>query len=180
MCLQYCEQDKSCFLINETVPLVFLVSEDVGTDGNNYDHSVLRTVFHSAFPTLLSTCLHIPLSSFLSLPLSSFSLSEDGECWSVGVSSSFGLFLLRDLLYLVEKLFICTLQIQYRLIYFHEWGFTAGRDVGRSIFGTFVCVCVLLCWSHTPYNLLLGSFLFSCLSLCFNVCGHRGLSSDTV
>lgn len=44
------------------------------------------------------------------------------------------------------------------------------RDVGRSIFGALVCVCVLLCWSHTPYNLLLGSFfvllfvtLFQCL-----------------
>lgn len=72
--------------------------KDLGTGGNDYDRSVLRTVFHSAFPTLLSTCLHTPLSFFLSLPLSSFSLSEDGECWSIGVSSSFGLFLLRDLL----------------------------------------------------------------------------------
>lgn len=113
----YCEQDRSYFLVNQTVPLVFLVSEDIGTCGNNYDHAVLRTVFHSAFPTLLSTCFHIPLFLFLSLCLlSSFSLSKDGECWSIGVSSSFGLFLLWDLLWLVEKLLICTLQIQYKWI----------------------------------------------------------------
>lgn len=41
------------------------------------------------------------------------------------------------------------------------------RDVGRSIFGAFVPVCVLLCWSYTPYNLIWGSFLFSvCLFQC--------------
>lgn len=54
------------------------------------------------------------------------------------------------------------------------------REVGRSIFGAFVRVFMLLCWSHTPYNLVWGPFLFCCLSLCFNVCGHRELSSDTV
>lgn len=141
------------FLVNETVPLLFLVSEDIGTSGNNYDRSVLQTVFHSAFPTLLSTCLHIPLSFFLSLPLSSFSLSEDGECWSVGVSSSFGLHLLRDVLYLVEKLFICTLQRQYRLIHFSEWGFRGERErksCGKKHFWCFyVCLCAFILESHS-------------------------------
>lgn len=43
------------------------------------------------------------------------------------------------------------------------------RDVGRSIVGAFVCVCVLLCWSYTPYNLVRGSFLFSRLYVSMSV-----------
>lgn len=43
------------------------------------------------------------------------------------------------------------------------------RDVGRSIFGAFVCVCVLLSWSYTPYSLVWGSFLFSCLYVSMSV-----------
>lgn len=174
MCLQYCKQDKSYFLVNETVPLVFLVSEDIGTSGDNYDRSVLLTVFHSAFPTLLSTCLHIPLSFLLSLPLSSFSLSEDGECWSIGVSSSFGFFLLRDLLYLVEKRFICTLQIQCWLTHFSDWGFTAGRERERERWeeAFLLLVCVFVCFmleSHSIkftfgfFLVLLFVSVFQCL-----------------
>lgn len=171
-CLQYCEQDKSYFLVNETVPLVFLVSEDIGTCGNNYDHAVLRTVFHSAFPTLFSTCLHIPLSLSFSFSLPSLFifpfrgwrvLIHWGKLWFWIIPVAGPVVSCRETFRLH---FTNTIQVDIRQgmrLYSRE----RQRDVGRSIFGAFVPVCVLLCWSYTPYNLIWGSFLFSvCLFQC--------------